>query len=135
MVLNSNQANEKGTLPHWNSFVNFTGCYNHKQHDTQNYSKNASNAVGNASASVNQTASEIGQNMSTAVGNAGQAANQTMSELGANASNAMNNTGEAVNATAKELGKNASDIGSTILNKTAEVGKKIVGGARMYWVI
>ena len=95
----------------------------------QNYSKNASNAVGNASASVNQTASEIGQNMSTAVGNAGQAANQTMSELGANASNAMNNTGEAVNATANELGKNASDIGLTILNKTAEVGKKIVGGA------
>ena len=82
----------------------------------QNYSKNASNAVGNASASVNQTASEIGQNTSTAVGNAGQAANQTMSELGANAS-------------ANELGKNASDIGLTILNKTAEVGKKIVGGA------
>ena len=94
----------------------------------QNYSKNASNAVGNASVSVNQTASELGQNMSTAVGNAGQAANQTMSELGANASNAMNNTGEAVNATANELGKNASDIGSTILNKTAEVGNKIVGG-------
>ena len=95
----------------------------------QNYSKNASNAVGNASDSVNQTASEIGQNMSTSVGNAGQVANQTMSELGANASNAMNNTGEAVNATANELGKNASDIGLTILNKTAEVGKKIVGGA------
>ena len=37
-------------------------------------------------------------------------------------------TGEAVNATANELGKNASDIGSTILNKTVEVGKKIVGG-------
>ena len=87
------------------------------------------NAVGNASASVNQTASEVGQNMSTAVGNAGQAANQTMSELGTNASNAMNKTGEAVNATANELGKNASDIGSTILNKTAEVGKKIIGGA------
>ena len=46
-----------------------------------------------------------------------------------NASNAMNKTGEAVNATANELGKNASDIGLTILNKTAEVGKKIVGGA------
>ena len=95
----------------------------------QNYSKNASNAVGNASASVNQTASELGQNLSNAVGNAGQTANQTMSELGTNASNAMNKTGEAVNATANELGKNASDIGSTILNKTAEVGKKIVGGA------
>lgn len=95
----------------------------------QNATTNATNAVGNASASVNQTASEVGQNMSTAVGNAGQGANQTMSELGTNASNAMNNTGEAVNATANELGKNASDMGSTILNKTAEVGKKIIGGA------
>ena len=95
----------------------------------QNATTNVTNAAGNASASVNQTASKIGQNMSTAVGNAGQHANQTMSELGTNASNAMNKTGEAVNATANELGKNASDIGSTILNKTAEVGKKIIGGA------
>ena len=95
----------------------------------QNATTNVTNAAGNASASVNQTASEVGQNMSTAVGNAGQHANQTMSELGTNASNAMNKTGEAVNATANELGKNASDIGSTILNKTAEVGKKIIGGA------
>jgi methyl-accepting chemotaxis protein len=72
----------------------------------QNATTNTTNAVGNASASVNQTASEVGTN----------------------ASNAMNKT-EAVNATANELGKNASDIGSTILNKTVEVGKKIVGGA------
>jgi hypothetical protein len=41
----------------------------------------------------------------------------------------MNKTREAVNATANELGKNASDVGSTILNKTVEVGKKIIGGA------
>jgi hypothetical protein len=73
----------------------------------QNATANSTNAVGNASASVNQTASEVGTN----------------------ASNTMNKTGEAVNATANELGKNASDIGSTILNKTVEVGKKIVGGA------
>ena len=73
----------------------------------QNATTNATNAVGNASASVNQTASEVGTN----------------------ASNAMNKTGEAVNATANELGKNASHIGSNILNKTVEVGKKIVGGA------
>ena len=73
----------------------------------QNATTNATNAVGSASASVNQTASEVGTN----------------------ASNAMTKTGEAVNATANELGKNASDIGSTILNKTVEVGKKIVGGA------
>jgi hypothetical protein len=95
----------------------------------QNATTNATNAVGNVSASVNQTASEVGQNMSTAVGNVGQATNQSMSELGTNASTAMNKTGEAVNATANELGKNASDMGSTILNKTVEVGKKIVGGA------
>ena len=92
----------------------------------QNATTNATNAVGNASASVNQTASEVGN---CQLSEAGQAANQTMSELGTNASNAMNKTGEAVNATANELGKNASDIGSTILNKTVEVGKKIVGGA------
>ena len=73
----------------------------------QNATTNATNAVGNASASVNQTASEVGTN----------------------ASNVMNKTGKAVNATANEIGKNASDIGSTILNKTVEVGKKIVGGA------
>ena len=42
----------------------------------------------------------------------------------------MNKTGEAVNATANELGKNASDMGSTILNKTGEVGKKIIGGVQ-----
>ena len=40
-----------------------------------------------------------------------------LQKLDTNASNAMNETGEAVNAT-------ASDIGSTILNKTVEVGKK-----------
>jgi len=57
-----------------------------------------------------------------------EAANQTMSELGTNASNAMNKTGEAVNATANELGKNASDMGSTILDQTGEVAKKIIGG-------
>src|SRR6185437_8992441 len=95
----------------------------------QNANTNATNAVGNASASVNQTTSELGQNMSNAVGNAGQAANQTMSELGTNASNAMNKTGEAVNATANELGKNASDMSSTILNKTGDVAKKIISGA------
>ena len=46
-----------------------------------------------------------------------------------NASNAMNKTGESVNATANELGKNASDTGSSLLNQTGEVAKKIIGGA------
>ena len=40
----------------------------------------------------------------------------------------MNKTGEAVNATANELGKNASTAGSSLLNQTEEVGKKIIGG-------
>ena len=53
-----------------------------------------------------------------------------------NASGALNKTGEAVNATANEVGKNASAIGSSILNQTGEVGKKIIGGvADMYSVI
>ena len=73
----------------------------------QNATTNATNAVGNASASVNQTASEVG----------------------ANASNAINKTGEAVNATVSEVGKNASTEGSSLLNQTEEVGKKIIGGA------
>ena len=67
--------------------------------------------------------------------NAGQAANQTVSELGTNASNAMNKTGEAVNATANELGKNASDMGSSLLNQTGEVAKKIIGGVGLSLVI
>ena len=62
------------------------------------------------------------------------AADQTMSELGIDASTATNKTGEAVNATANELGKNASDMGSTLLNKTGDVAKKIIGGGsrRLY---
>lgn len=95
----------------------------------QNTTTNASNAAGNMSASVNQTGAEVGKNMSSAVGNASKSANATVSELGQNASNALNKTGESVNATANELGKNASDVGATILNKTGEAAKKIVGGA------
>ena len=76
------------------------------------------------------TRSVTAQNSTTNATNAvGNAINQTASEVGTNASNVMNKTGEAVNATANEIGKNASDIGSTILNKTVEVGKKIAGGA------
>jgi hypothetical protein len=91
----------------------------------QNLTTNASNAAGNMSASANQT----GKNMSNAAGNASQSANATMSQLGKNASAGMNKTGESANATLNQLGKNASEAGSTILNKTAEVGKKVVGGA------
>lgn len=44
-------------------------------------------------------------------------------------SNAAGNASAAVNDTASELGQNASDIGKEILNKTAEAGEKILGGA------
>ncbi|MEP6576073.1 MAG: hypothetical protein ABJB85_06580 [Nitrososphaerota archaeon] len=75
--------------------------------NAQNVTTNASNAVGNASTSINQTASELGKN----------------------ASSALNNTGASANATMSEVGKNASDTGETLLNQTGEVAKKIVGGA------
>ena len=91
----------------------------------QNYTTNASNAVGNASASANQTASEVGQNMSNAVGNA----SQSMSERGENASIALNKTAESANATLSEFGKNVTDAGKTALNKTVEVAKGIGSGA------
>jgi len=91
----------------------------------QNYTTNASNAVGNASASANQTASEVGQNMSNAVGNA----SQSMSERGQNASIALNKTAESANATLSEFGKNVTDAGKTALNKTVEVAKGIGSGA------
>ena len=45
------------------------------------------------------------------------------------ASGALNKTDEAVNATVSEVGKNASGEGSSLLNQTGEVAKKIVGGA------
>ena len=74
--------------------------------NAQNLTTNASNTGGNASESINQTASE----------------------LGTNASDALNNAGASANATMSELGKNASNTGETILNQTGEVAKKIVGG-------
>lgn len=95
----------------------------------QNLTTNASNAAGNMSASVNQTGAEVGKNMSNAAGNASQSANSTLSEAGKNVSAGLNKTGESANATLNQLGKNASEVGSTVLNKTVEVGKKIVGGA------
>ncbi len=80
----------------------------------QNATTNASH-TGNMTASVNQTASEIGQNTS--------AINRT--ELAQNASSAFNKSG----ITLGEMGKNASDVGGDILNKTGETAKKIGEGA------
>ena len=95
----------------------------------QNLTTNASNAAGNMSASVNQTSAEVGKNMSNAAGNASKSANATLSQAGKNISSSMNKTGESANNTLNEVGKNASQAGSAILNKTGEVGQKIVGGA------
>ena len=95
----------------------------------QNLTTNASNAMGNMSASANKTGTEMAANMSNTMGNASNTANATMSEVGKNASNVANKTGEAMQSTANAVGKNASEMGSTLLNKTGEVAKKIVGGA------
>ena len=84
----------------------------------QNATTNVTNAAGNASKSANATMSEVGKNVTDAAGNASKSA-----------SNALNKTGEAVNATVNEVGKNTSTAGSSLLNQTAEVGKKIIGGA------
>ena len=48
----------------------------------QNATTNATNAIGNASASVNQTGMEAGKNMSNAMGNDSQTSNATMTEMG-----------------------------------------------------
>jgi len=84
----------------------------------QNATTNVTNAAGNATKSANATMSEVGKNATNAAGNASKSA-----------SNALNKTGEAVNATLNEAGKNASTEGTSLLNQTEEVGKKIVGGA------
>jgi len=68
------------------------------------------------------SAQNVTTNVSNAAGNASAAANNTASELGQNASAAANNT-------ASELGQNASEVGKDFFNKTAELGKKIIGGA------
>ena len=49
--------------------------------------------------------------------------------LTSNATNMMGNASAGLNQTASELGQNASEAGAGILNKTGEVGKKILGGA------
>src|SRR6476659_2856145 len=84
----------------------------------QNATTNVTNAAGNATKSANATLSEVGKNVTNPAGNA------TKSE-----SNALHKKGEAVNATVNEVGKNVSTAGSSLLNQTEEVGKKIIGGA------
>ena len=84
----------------------------------QNATTNVTDAVGDATKSANTTMSEVGKNVTNAAGDAAKTA-----------SSALNKTGEAVNATVSEVGKNASTGGSSLLNQTEEVGKKIIGGA------
>ena len=48
----------------------------------QNLTTNASNAVGNMTATANQTGTELAKNVSSSVGNASKSANQTMTALG-----------------------------------------------------
>ena len=84
----------------------------------QNATTNVTTAAGDATKSANATMSEVGKNVTTAAGDAAKTA-----------SGALNKTGEAVNATVSEVGKNASTEGSSLLNQTEEVGKKIIGGA------
>ena len=84
----------------------------------QNATTNVTNAAGNATKSANATVSEVGKNATNAAGNATKSA-----------SNALNKTGEAVNATVNDVGKNASTAGTSLLNQTGQVAKKIVGGA------
>ena len=87
----------------------------------QNLTTNTSNAARNMTVSANQTASELGQNASLAVNRTGE----SLQEFGKNTSLAVNRTGESL----QEFGKNATEVGGEILNKTGEVGKKIIGGA------
>lgn len=87
---------------------------------------NAQNATTNGlenTSAVNRT--ELAQNASNALGNMTASANQTASEAGKNASAAINKTGEAL----AEFGKNATEIGGNILNKTGEAAQKIGAGA------
>jgi len=44
-------------------------------------------------------------------------------------SGAVNNVTQSANLTMSTVGKNLSDAGGSLLNKTGEVAKKIVGGA------
>jgi hypothetical protein len=105
-----------------------------------------SNTASNQSPAANEPPSNSVNNQPTsniskgAVGNA----KQLSQVLGNNSQVLANNTlignpnaslaGKVANATGNQtnqsnLSKNASGVGSTVLNKTLEVGKKIIGGA------
>ena len=83
----------------------------------------ATKVLGENTSAVNRT--ELAQNASNTVGNMTASANQTAFEAGKNASAAVNKTGEAL----AEFGKNATEVGGSILNKTGEAAQKIGAGA------
>jgi len=87
---------------------------------------NAQNAITNTpenTTAVNRT--ELAQNASNTLGNMSASVNRTASEAGENASAAVNKTGETLGA----VGKNVTEAGENILNKTGEAAQKISAGA------
>jgi len=87
---------------------------------------NAQNAITNTrenTTAVNRT--ELAQNASNTLGNMSASVNRTASEAGENASAAVNKTGETLGA----VGKNVTEAGENILNKTGEAAQKIGAGA------
>ena len=77
----------------------------------QNMTPGGMNMMGNATSSMNQTASELGKNVSAVLNDAGGKVGSTLNELGQN----MSGVG--------------SEIGSDILNETEQTAKKVGIGA------
>ena len=58
--------------------------------------------------------------------------NATRNQTG-NVSGTVNNVTQSANSTMSAVGKNLTDAGGSLLNKTSEVAKKIIGGAYEIW--
>jgi len=115
MPTNQTNPTQSNTLSNQSSAANKPPLNSANSHPTGNISKGA---VGNAK----QLSQVLGNNSqvlanNTSVGNP----NASLAEKVVNA------TGNLTNQSS--LGKNASGAVSMVLNKTAEVGKKIIGGA------
>ena len=104
---------------------------------SQNLTANISSAVGNMTATINQTVSQLGQNISSSVGNASQQANQTVQEVSnqsignqstGNQSSAVNQSAGAV-GTAQELSQVLGNNSQMLENKTPIASTPTVGNA------
>ena len=107
----------------------YTSTYVFAQNVTSNMSSTAGNqTVGNQSNPVNMSAGAIGssEQLSQVLGNNTQLI-ENKTAIG-NTSVPLGNL-TASNSTLGQLGQNASEIAPSLLNKTGEVAKKIVGGA------